>query len=94
MPFATRVTGDEAVLVLTGTCTRGEMPALRDELLRLRHQGLVLDLAGVTSLDTAFLQLVCAAGQTWTQDGCAFQLSGLSPELAQLVRLSGFDLAC
>lgn len=54
---------------------------------------IVLDVSGVTEIDAAFLQLLCAAGKSAAATNRAFQLGGCCSEaLAQGFVEAGFTL--
>jgi len=54
-----------------------------------RPGGLTIDLAGSARIHAAALQLVASAARACAESGRDFGLSGVSPEVAELLRLTG-----
>jgi anti-anti-sigma factor len=69
-------------------------PALRRALLNIPHPrpvSIVLDLSGVTFIDSSGLDVIIAAHRYCTQNQHAFTLSGLSPVVARRFKITNLD---
>jgi len=81
----------EATLRLVGELDLVTAPSLRDELSRHQARGLrtVLDLSGVTFLDSTGLVLLMEAAREHSKDGWSLALRrNLSPSVARLFEVT------
>jgi anti-sigma B factor antagonist len=88
----------EVRLVVTGELDLAAAPAFRRELraAEARLEGstgseLVVDLEGVTLLDSVGMGLLAGAARRTTEAGCTFHLEGVAPALSDLLSRTRLD---
>lgn len=60
-------------------------------LFRSRPEALILDFCEVSFMDSSGIGLILGRVETCRAVGCTVRLTGLSPTLMKLIRLSGID---
>ena len=93
-PFSCRVLaeGDRAVVAPRGEVDMATVGAVEQELRRARERGfrqVVLDLRGVTFMDSTGLHLTARWTNEASQDGFAFELEPGPPTVQRLFELAG-----
>lgn len=95
MQIRDRFVDGVAVLELSGRLAVNETPGLlRDSICDVVHRGarhVILDLAGVSYLDSTRLGELIAAHVTLIRDGARLTLSGTPQRVQELLTLSGLD---
>ena len=94
MVFTREDKGDRALVKVEGPMTISMAKGLRDELAECfeSYVGVILDLAGAHSCDTAGVQLLFSARKTSLATGKDFFVAGASSAVMQSVYLAGLDL--
>jgi anti-anti-sigma factor len=92
-PFNVAAThvGDRAVIFAHGELDVATAPQLEAALLPHVAPELVLDLAGVTFIDSSGMTLLFQTAQRSRRDGFAFRVVGVRPAVAELLQLTGLD---
>jgi anti-anti-sigma factor len=93
-PFSCRVVaeGDHAVIAPRGEMDMATVGAVEGELRRARSQGVtkvVLDLSGVTFMDSTGLHLTARWANEATGDGFLFELEPGPPAVQRVFELAG-----
>ncbi len=81
-------------IVLSGQMVVSAIEGIHSQLesiLEEVSQEIVLDLAGVTEIDTSGLQLLYAIWKSFVQGG-SVRFASVSPPVKEALALSGFDL--
>jgi len=92
--IAKRTLADETWLVsVTGELDLYTSPQLREELVELPEEGtwLVVDLLGVTFLDSAGLSLLTTAARRLRYGGGGVCLVLVDPSIERVLRITGLD---
>ena len=77
-----------------GEWSIGNADELRDLLAGFLAQGsVVVDFAGVTSCDTAALQLICSLRKTAIERGLRVRIAALSPAIEEVAAALGLAIA-
>jgi anti-anti-sigma factor len=84
----------QAFLKITDAVTIYEAGELRDAFISSfeQHNGLILDLSGVTELDTAAIQVLCSARATADSEGKRFKIEGISELVFKAIATCGLTL--
>jgi anti-sigma B factor antagonist len=98
MPFETaRTTLDSGVLELrlTGTMTMGtqlqRFEWLVEELTKDQQNRIVVDMSGITYVDSSAVGVLVACHGMVKQGGGQFRLAGLSDRVAKIFKMGGVD---
>jgi anti-anti-sigma factor len=94
LPFEAQVVKrpDETIVSLRGELdmvTVAYFSQLVDELLASRRSRLVLDLSGVTFIDSRGLAAILAAHRSWTDDGRTMEIVRGSRAVMRVFEMSG-----
>jgi anti-sigma B factor antagonist len=92
-PFAMRVTGDGR-LAVSGDLDLGSAGILTDAIRSLLQSGarrVVLDLGGVSFIDSSGLAVLMTQREALEAAGAALVLSGLTARTESLLRVTGLD---
>lgn len=84
-----------AVVTLTGELdahTSGQLRALLNELLLAGQGNLVLDLSGLSFIDSAGLSALLSAAKGTRRGGGQLLLSGPAPTVRKVMALTGIDV--
>ncbi len=83
----------EGVVTVSGSMTIYEAAPLRETFLEAltAKGGLHLDFGGITEIDTAGVQLVCAAKISAAAAGASFDIVAASEAVRKAFSLAGFD---
>ena len=86
--------GDRDVIAAHGELDVATVPLLEAALAPRQPAAseLVLDLAGVTFIDSSGMTLLFQTAQRSRRDGFAFRVIGVRPQVAELLQLTGLDL--
>ncbi len=90
LSLRTYVEGDATIVQCTGRLTAGLTGILRDEVKRLIPQSskIVLDLTGLTQMDSMGLGTIVALYVSAKTSGCTLILINLSPRVRELFRIT------
>ena len=93
MPFAAHAAGRYTVVAWCGEVDVGRAPPARDQLLTLIDAGrdLVIDLSGVTYLDSAGVAVLVEGRRRAGERGREFALAAVSVPAMKLLRLTRLD---
>jgi anti-anti-sigma factor len=96
LTVSSRVEDNFAVLELAGNLTLGpSLPGLRDltrqTLLANKLSGMILQVGGITSADSAGLGELTAIYTFATRRGCPIMLVGVTPTLRNLLEMTRLD---
>jgi anti-anti-sigma factor len=85
--------GVERVVVLDGELRLAQADQARRELLDALRPGqtTVADLAGVTEVDLAGLQLICSAHRTYRKRQACFRVRGMPDGMRRTAEAAGFE---
>ena len=81
--------GDEAVVVARGELDLDAAPRVRHCLQVLHDRRLVLDLEGVTFLDSTIIGVLVAAQKAHSDDGGPLRLRGVQPRQMRVLKIAG-----
>ena len=80
-----------ASLGLRGAWHSSNLDQIRHEFFRLTnlHNDITINMSDVTGIDSAFIGLLLLLEMALKKNGCALQFTGIRPNLARQIRLSG-----
>jgi chemotaxis protein CheX len=79
-------------LNLAATLDLNEASALRDKLLSMRGNAVLIDASAVERVGTLGAQVLIAASKTWDQDKHAFTFTKVSDAFQKTMQLIGVDI--
>jgi len=91
MPITAMTEDEIEVLVLSGDLATEGAKNFHEHLLAIEGRDVVLDFSSDVAMDTAHLQLVCAANRAWVKQGRKLMFRNLRAEIQDAMQISGFS---